>query len=120
MSSVSVQFLIYVLPTPKCSLLPLFDPITDCLEAQINVSMTFDLYVQNLCDPDISYITDIVLSTPIIGMQISNITSSYAYITFTWIPLTNQIGSQQLCTIAFTWFISFYFLFKKILNLIFK
>jgi hypothetical protein len=115
MSSVPVQFLIYVLPTPICLLSPVFNPITGCLEAQINVPITFDLYVENLCNPNDSQITDIVVSDPITGMTVSLLTSSpdglFAFVNFTWTPNPNQIGLQQLCTIAFTRFKTFHFCF---------
>lgn len=115
MSSVPVQFLIHVLPTPYCSLLPVFNPITGCLEVQVNVPFTFDLYVNNSCNPTIANVTDIVVSTPIIGVTDSNFTSSsdgsFAFVTFNWTPQPNQIGPQQLCTVAFARFNIFYLCF---------
>ena len=106
MSSVPVQFLIYVLPTPVCPLPPEFTVSTDCLEAQIGVPMNFTLFANNLCDPDDATITDIVVSSPLSGVRAGNLTQasddSYATVTYTWTPQSTQNGSQIFCTIAFT------------------
>jgi hypothetical protein len=107
MSSVPVQFLIYVLPEPTCSNSPIILPLTGCLEVTVGVSMSFNLSVLNLCDPNVVGIMDILLPQGITGMQISNLTNSstnasIVYETFTWTPQANQIGSQELCAIAYT------------------
>jgi hypothetical protein len=107
MSSVPLQFLIYVMPEPTCSLSPIIMPLTDCLELTVGVSTTFTLFVMNLCDPNVAEIADIIVSQGITGMQMDNITSSstnasLVYATFTWTPQVNQMGPQQLCTIAYT------------------
>ncbi len=107
MSSVPVQFLIYVLPTPNCSIAPIILPVNGCLEVQVGVSMSFNLFAMNLCNQTIANLTDIVVSSGINGMTITNLTSSptnssLSYVTFTWTPQANQVGSQQLCTIAYT------------------
>lgn len=113
MSSVPVQFLINVLPTPECPSLPLFEPITTCSEAQTNIEFTFEFYVENRCDPDISTLTDIVLTTPLPGLKTGNFTFTndelYAYLPVTWIPQDNQIGQQDICAIAFTRCVFFLF-----------
>ncbi|CAF1142938.1 unnamed protein product [Rotaria sordida] len=106
MSSVPVQFLIYVLPTPQCSSIPEFTLSVDCLEAQIGVPMNFVLYATNDCDPEESRIADIVVSKSIPGMKAGNLTQasdqSYAWVIYTWTPQSNQYGPQQFCAIAFT------------------
>jgi hypothetical protein len=107
MSSVPVQFLIYVLPQPSCSNLPVIIPVTGCLEVQAGVSMTYNLSAMNLCSPSVSIVTDIVVSSAITGMVESSLTNSttntsLSYVTFTWTPLASQVGSQQLCTVAYT------------------
>ncbi len=107
MSSVPVQFLIYVLPQPTCGIAPIILPVNGCLEVQVGVSMSFNLYAVNLCNQSIANITDIIVSFGITGMSASNLTSSstnssIVYVTYTWTSQANQIGSQQLCTIAFT------------------
>ena len=124
MSSIPVQFLIHVLPTPKCSDLPLFEPITDCLEAQIGIEITFDLYAQNSCDSDISYISDIIITTSIHSINYSLLQYeddySYTYRTFVWTPQLIDIGPQQICATAFTrfHFISFHLnLFILLVNM---
>jgi hypothetical protein len=105
MSSVPVQFLIYVLPTPTCSVLPLILPLTSCLQVETGVPINITLYAVNLCDSTVS-ITDIIVAKGITGMVASNVlnsttNSSLVYVIYTWTPQTNQIGSQELCTIAF-------------------
>jgi len=107
MSSVPVQFLIYVLPEPACSEIPVIIPLTGCLEVTVGVSQSFNLSVLNLCDYNTSNITSIILSNPITGMQIGNLSSSstnesLVYVTLTWTPEESQIGLQQLCTVAYT------------------
>ena len=105
MSSVPVQFLIYVLPTPTCSVLPLILPLTSCLQVEVGVTINITLYAMNLCDSTVD-ITDIIVAKGITGMVTGNIlnsttNSSLVYVTYTWTPQTNQIGVQEMCTIAF-------------------
>ncbi|CAF4335972.1 unnamed protein product [Rotaria sp. Silwood2] len=107
MSSVPVQFLIYVQSQPACSLEPLIIPLDRCLEVQVGVSISFNLSAINLCTPSVATLTDIVVLSGITGMTHSNLThsstnSSIYYMKFTWTPQANQIGSQQLCTVAYT------------------
>jgi len=73
MSSVSVQFLIYVLPQPTCGIKPIMLPLEGCLEVTVGISKSFNLSVLNLCDPNISGIADIVVSQTIVGIQVSNL-----------------------------------------------
>jgi hypothetical protein len=106
MSSVPVQFLIYVLPTPSCPQLPLILPLTDCLEVQVGTSVNFTLYAMTLCNGTTSII-DIRQILGISGMQVSNVTNStsniaMAYVTLSWTPQLNQIGWQEFCAIAYT------------------
>ena len=107
MSSVPVQFLIEVLPTPDCSQPPLILPLTDCLEAQVNVPINFTLYVMNFCNKTVSIITDLIPTISITGMQVSDLinsmtNTSLSYIILTWTPQSNQLGSQEFCAIAYT------------------
>ena len=112
MSSVPVQFLINVLPIPQCPALPVFEPITDCSEVQVNVETTFEFFVDNQCDPDLSILTDIVLTTSLPGLKPGNFTLTddqlYAYLPVTWTPQDNQIGQQDICAIAFTRYVFFH------------
>lgn len=107
MSSVPVQILIYVMPEPSCSEAPVIQPIHGCLEVTAGVSISFDLFILNMCDPAVTNVTDIIISKTITGMQESNLTmsptnTSLNYVTFSWTPQTNQIGLQQMCAIAYT------------------
>ncbi|CAF3339738.1 unnamed protein product [Rotaria sp. Silwood2] len=107
MSSVPVQFLIYAQSQPACSLKPIIIPLDRCLEVQVGVSIRFNLSALNLCNQNVATLTDIVVSSGITGMTHINLThsstnSSIYYMKFTWTPQANQIGSQQLCTVAYT------------------
>ncbi|CAF3697385.1 unnamed protein product [Rotaria sp. Silwood1] len=107
MSSVPVQFLIYVQSQPACSIDPIIFPLDRCLEVQVGVSISFNLSAMNLCNASVATLTDISVSSGITGMNRGNLTrlstnSSIYYVRFTWTPQTNQIGLQQLCTIAST------------------
>ena len=107
MSSIPVQFLIYVLPQPKCSQVPLILPLTGCLEVQAAVSISFNITVMSLCNQAVSNVTDVVVSSGINGMSKGSLTesptnSSLSYVTFNWTPQNNQVGYQELCVIAFT------------------
>jgi hypothetical protein len=59
MSSVLVQFLIYVTPTPTCAILPVILPLTDCLEVEISVTTNFTLFDMNPCNSIVT-ITNII------------------------------------------------------------
>ena len=107
MSSVPVQFLVYVKPQPVCSLKPVILPLSLCLEVQVGVSVSFNLSAMNLCDPAVASLTDIIASTEINGMDSGVLTTSITnasieYMEFNWIPQANQLGPQQLCTVAYT------------------
>ena len=107
MSSVPVQFLISVIPVPVCAIVPVFLPVTECLEATIGLTKTVDIYVVDLCDSTGIDIADIFITYSSTGMQLSNLTqssinSSLFYKTLTWTPQANQLGPQQLCLVAYT------------------
>ena len=107
MSSVPVQFLIYVLPQPNCTIAPIIQSVNGCLEVQVGVLMSFNLYVTNLCNLSIANLTDLVITKSINGMTVGNFTMSATNpslysATFTWTPQSNQVGSQQLCATAYT------------------
>ena len=56
MSSVPVQFLIYVMDTPDCGLAPIIFPLSRCFDVQVGVSISFNISAMTLCDPnDIGY-----------------------------------------------------------------
>lgn len=107
MSSVPVQILVYVRPSPACSIAPIIFPLSGCLEVQVGVLFSFNISVMNLCDPSVANLTDLIVSAPITGMTRTNLTksstnSSVYYVVFTWTPQISQIGSQDLCATAFT------------------
>jgi hypothetical protein len=107
MSSVPVQFLIYVMPEPTCPQAPIIIPPTGCLEVTVGVATNLTLFAMNLCDPTAVDIADVIVSQGITGMHVGNLTTwpanaSLAYMTLTWTPQANQLGPQQLCTIAYT------------------
>lgn len=107
MSSVPVQFLIYVMDQPMCGSAPVIVPLTGCLDALVGVPISFNISAVNLCNPNISEIVDMIVVNSISGMNMSNLTdsstnASISYVTFTWEPQMSQIGSQQLCVMAIT------------------
>ena len=113
MSSVPIQFLIYVL-TPNCSTLPVILNLTGCLEVQVNVTTTFTLYAQNYCNKTKSVTTDILPSVGIDGLEVSNLTNSttnstLSYVTLTWTPTASQLGVQTFCAVAYTRYRSFFY-----------
>jgi hypothetical protein len=107
MSSVPVQFLIYVQGPPSCSNAPFIVPLNGCLEVTAGVSISFNVTVINNCDPNVSDLGDLIVVSGISGMENDVLTDSVAnvsvaYMTVTWTPDPSQIGSQQLCLVAFT------------------
>jgi hypothetical protein len=107
MSSTPVQFLIYVMPQPTCSDAPVIIPLGGCLEVTVNVSISFNISVLNLCNPNVTAIADIIVSSESVGIQGDTLTNSLmnaslSYKTFTWTPQATQLGPQQLCVIAYT------------------
>ena len=107
MSSVPVQILIYVMDEPFCGLAPIIFPLTRCFDAQVNVPITFDISAFTPCDPTVSDVNTITISTAPDGVNLtetetSPTNTSISFATFTWRPSTSQLGPQQLCVIAFS------------------
>ena len=107
MSSVPVQLLIYVQAPPYCPTPPVIVPINGCLEVQVGVPITLNLYAKNMCDPSISVLADIIASSGINGMSSSALRNASAngtlsYVTYSWTPQASQVGLQQLCATAYT------------------
>lgn len=106
MSSVPVQFLIYVMGEAICGLAPTIIPPTGCFDAQVGVPISFNISAVMPCMPNISEIDVIKLASGPSGVNVSdtfntsNATVSYA--TFTWTPLASQLGPQQFCFIAYS------------------
>lgn len=107
LSSVPVQLLIYVMDEPTCGLAPVIFPLQRCFDAQINVSISFNVSAMTRCDPTISDIDSFVVTSSIDGMNVtdtieSTTNTSISYVTFTWRPSTSQLGPQQLCLVVFS------------------
>ena len=107
MSSVVVQFLIYVLPAPNCSIAPVIISLTGCLEVEVNVPVTFTLFAMNYCNRTRTIITDLIPTVDTNGMNVSNLANSstntsLVFVTLTWSPQLNQIGPQEFCAVAYT------------------
>ena len=107
MSSVPVQFLIYVIHVPKCPQPPLIFPSTDCLNVQVGIPINFTLYAMTLCNVTTVIIIDIMQTVGIAGMQMGNLTNStinasLVYVPLIWTPQMYQLGTQQFCAIAYT------------------
>ena len=106
MSSVPIQFLIYVLPPPSCSILPFVIPLTGCLDVLVNVPVTYTIYAMNYCNRTRTIITDLITTFHISGMTVSSLSNSttnasLVLVTLTWTPQPNQIGPQQVCAVAY-------------------
>ena len=107
MSSTPVQFLIYVMDDPTCRLAPVIVPLKRCFDAQVGVTVTFNVSAVTLCDPSAVGIDTITIASGAVGMNVSDTVdsltnASVAYATFVWTPLSTQLGSQQLCFMAYT------------------
>jgi hypothetical protein len=107
MSSVPVQFLIYVMPEPTCSLAPDVVPLSGCMEVTVGVAISFNISVINNCDPTVSDLADLISTNSPDYMQSDDLTdlptnASVGYMTFTWTPQAYQIGPQELCVVAYT------------------
>jgi hypothetical protein len=108
MSSVPVQLLIYVINVPVCSEAPVLIPLTGCLQVTVGISMSFNIFAVNLCNPNVTAIMDIVVihsgtaDIQIGGLTNSSTNASLVYKILTWIPQGDEVGPQQLCMIAYT------------------
>ena len=107
MSSVPVQFLIYVMGTPQCGLAAVIFPLSRCFDVQVGMFITFNISALTLCDPNVSGVSAIIASVSITGMNVSDTfnsvtNDSLSYATFTWIPQISQLGPQELCVVAYT------------------
>lgn len=107
MSSTAIQFLIQVLPTPQCSLLPTILPFSSCLDVQVGRLVNVTLFIMNSCNRSRTIVTDVSITMAIPGMNNSRLfnsttNTSLSFITLNWIPQTGQIGSQEFCAIAYT------------------
>jgi hypothetical protein len=106
MSSVPIQFLVYVYATPTCTLEPLLISNSNssiCQGAQVGVNFTMILTAINRCGNG-QIISDIAtLSFPIVikSALVQNVTNTSLWsMTITWMPTVDQVGSQVLCAVA--------------------
>jgi hypothetical protein len=106
MSSVPLQFLIYVYATPSCTLKPLLISNLNsgsCLGAQVGVNFTMILTAINRCGSG-QVINDIAtLSFPIIikSALVQDATNTSLWsMKVTWMPTVNQVGSEVFCAVA--------------------
>ncbi|CAF4990732.1 unnamed protein product [Rotaria sp. Silwood1] len=65
MSSVPIQFLIYVMPDPFCSQPPVIIPYVDCMEVLTDIQKSFSIYAMTMCDPNNVDIAEFVITTGI-------------------------------------------------------
>jgi hypothetical protein len=102
-----VQFLVYVSDVPKCGLTPVIIPPRICLDVQVGTPVNFNISAMTSCDYSVSNISLITVSGSVVGMNVSSTigsltNTSVSYIIISWIPQANQIGSQRVCTIAYS------------------
>lgn len=106
MSSEPLQFLIYVMNEPVCTIPPVILPFTDCLVFTVGVARSFNLSAISRCNLSIAPVADIAVFIFIRGVQAGNLSAaltndSLRYVTYKWTPQPNQIGSQQMCVVAY-------------------
>ena len=107
MSSIPVQFLVYIINPPSCGLAPVIHLLNVTSNVQIGVKVTLNISAATLCNPNVSRVDSIIISRGVGGMNVTNTTASpinasVAYVTFNWTPQIDQIGPQQLCVIAYS------------------
>ncbi len=106
MSSVPLQFLIYVYENLNCTLKPLLISNLqddDCQGAQVGMNFTMTFTAINLCGSQRAIIDIALLSFPIVSTSalVQNTTNTSLWsMTITWIPTVNQVGAQVLCAVA--------------------
>ncbi|CAM4899250.1 unnamed protein product [Rotaria socialis] len=106
MSSVPIQFLVYVYAATNCTIKPLLlsDMASgDCLGAEVGVSVVMHFTAVNLCGSDREIIDIAILSFPTIiksAVVQSPTNASIWSMEMTWIPSAMQVGSQVLCAVA--------------------
>jgi hypothetical protein len=106
LSSVPLQFLIYVYAVPNCTLKPLL--ISDfnsdvCQGAQVGVNFTMTLTVINRCGSGRTISDIATLSFPIVikSALVQNATNTSLWsMEITWVPTASQVGSQVICAVA--------------------
>lgn len=107
MSSIPVQFLIYVMPEPSCPKMPEIVPMQDCPEIMVGTQRILNVIVYNPCNTSTTSIQDVIISKSVAGIQAgkminSSYNSSITYKIFTWTPVPAQMGPQELCFVAYS------------------
>jgi hypothetical protein len=102
LSSVPIQFLLYIVDTPACPLQPTIDSILSaCTAVQVGVQFTFKLEITKGCSG--TTIVDLFTMPPLF-MDKGNLarvgTTNVWKISETWTPTTAQLGSQVYCAVA--------------------
>ena len=106
MSSVPIQFLVYVYAVASCTFKPLLISDRnddDCQAAVVGVDMVMRFTVVNQCGSGRTILDIGTLSFPIIFKSplVQNMTNTSLWsMTITWRPTTGQVGSQVLCAVA--------------------
>lgn len=104
LSSVPVQFLIYVYQPKNCSI-PTLSSSLSCIGVQVGIPYTFTLTAINRCGPS-SNISDIavqifpgIVSGSLVQITPNSNTTTYA-MDVTYTPLLSQVGLQAICATA--------------------
>ncbi|CAF1523943.1 unnamed protein product, partial [Adineta steineri] len=106
LSSVPLQFLVYVYATQNCTLKPLLTSnINDgtCQGVQVGATFTMTLIVTNRCGSSRTLNDIATVSFPIIikSALVQNTTNTSLWsMQITWMPTVNQVGSQVFCAVA--------------------
>ena len=103
LSSVPVQFLVYVVQPPSCTILPYVFELSNrtCIPVGVGQTFTTRLYAINSCGSGVTILDIATLSFS--GMVQSNLikeSSVVYYKTLTWTPTSSQVGFQVMCAMA--------------------
>ncbi|CAF1402365.1 unnamed protein product [Adineta ricciae] len=101
-SSVPIQFLIQIVGTPVCPLKPTIEMnLANCTAVEVGVQFNFALNITIGCSG--TTITDVNTNPPLYMYKgtLTRIGSTTVWtISETWIPTSDQLGSQVYCAIA--------------------
>ncbi|CAF1276497.1 unnamed protein product [Adineta ricciae] len=101
-SSVPIQFLIQIVSTPICPLKPTIEMnLANCTAVEVGIQFNFALNVTIGCSG--TTITDVNTNPPLYMYKgtLTRIGSTTVWtISQTWIPTSDQLGSQVYCAIA--------------------
>lgn len=106
LSSVPLQFLVYVYALPACTLKPLLIADRDsatCQVASVGTSFTITFTAINRCGSGRTMTDIATLSFPVIlkSALVQNISNASLWsMQITWVPTLNQVGSQVFCAVA--------------------